>query len=299
MQEPHTKGPFNYAFHTNCTATLKHMWTMWWSKLELKINSYLTLRNFQQFKKVQMEAQINGMRIRCTVWKTTRFHSEPPRNWSKSGEDQSHHGYGSSSRHQRHIEAQGLHGSPTQICFQAWRTGPSLLQATQAKRQVLLDTESSRSTWRSEAPPPDSANRLILNASSLGENLLFYIVATTHVINTAIMVERPEECHAYGVQRPVYFISEVLSESKVIYPSIQKILYAILITSRKLRHYFDEYKVTVVTEFPLADILHNRDATGCISKWAVELGALEIKFQPKTAIKSQALVDFLAEWREN
>ena len=139
---------------------------------------------------------------------------------------------------------------------------------------------------------------LILNASSLGENLLFYIVATTHVINTAIMVERPEECHAYGVQRPVYFISEVLSESKVIYPSIQKILYAILITSRKLHHYFDEYKVTVVTEFPLADILHNRDATGCISKWAVELGALEIKFQPKTAIKSQALVDFLAEWRE-
>jgi ribonuclease HI len=49
----------------------------------------------------------------------------------------------------------------------------------------------------------------------------------------------------------------------------------------------------------LADILHNRDATGRISKWSVELGALEIKFKPRTAIKSQALVDFLAEWREN
>jgi len=49
----------------------------------------------------------------------------------------------------------------------------------------------------------------------------------------------------------------------------------------------------------LADILHNRDATGRISKWAVELGALEIKFKPRTAIKSQALVDFQAEWREN
>jgi len=62
---------------------------------------------------------------------------------------------------------------------------------------------------------------------------------------------------------------------------------------------FDEYKVIVVTDFPLADILHNRDATRRISKWAVELGALKIKFQPKTAIKSQALVDFLAEWWEN
>ena len=75
------------------------------------------------------------------------------------------------------------------------------------------------------------------------------------------MVERPEEGHAYGIQRPVYFISEILSKSKVRYPSIQKILYGILITSRKLRHYFDEYKISVVTDFPLVVILYNRDAT--------------------------------------
>jgi hypothetical protein len=55
----------------------------------------------------------------------------------------------------------------------------------------------------------------------------------------------------------------------------------------------------VVTDFPLVDILHNRDATGRISKWEVELGALTLDFKPRTAIKSQALVDFMAEWREN
>jgi hypothetical protein len=63
-------------------------------------------------------------------------------------------------------------------------------------------------------------------------------------------------------------------------------LYGILITSRKLRHYFNEYKISVITDFPLGDILHNWDATGRISKWAVELGALEINFKPKIAIKS-------------
>ena len=79
---------------------------------------------------------------------------------------------------------------------------------------------------------------------------------------------------------------------------MQKLLYALLITSRKLRHYFESHKITVVTDFPLGDILHNRDATGRISKWAVELGALNIDFTPRKAIKSQALADFVAEWTE-
>jgi hypothetical protein len=73
----------------------------------------------------------------------------------------------------------------------------------------------------------------------------------------------------------------------------------VLITSWKLRHYFQEYSITVVTDYPLSDILRNQDATERISKWAVELGTINIDFKPPTAIKSQALVDFTAEWREN
>jgi hypothetical protein len=80
---------------------------------------------------------------------------------------------------------------------------------------------------------------------------------------------------------------------------VQKLLYAVLITSRKLRHYFQEYSITVVTDYPLSNILQNQDATGRISKWVVELNALNIDFKPHTDIKSQALVDFMAEWREN
>jgi hypothetical protein len=80
---------------------------------------------------------------------------------------------------------------------------------------------------------------------------------------------------------------------------VQKLLYAVLITSRKLRHYFQEYSITAVTDYSLGDILRNQDATGRISKWAVKLGALNIDFKPRTTIKSQALVDFMAEWWEN
>jgi hypothetical protein len=57
--------------------------------------------------------------------------------------------------------------------------------------------------------------------------------------------------------------------------------------------------ISVVTDYPLGDILRNQDATVRISKCAVELGALNIDFKPRTTIKSQALVDFMVEWREN
>jgi hypothetical protein len=73
----------------------------------------------------------------------------------------------------------------------------------------------------------------------------------------------------------------------------------VLITSRNLRHYFHEYSISVITDYPLGDILRNQDGTGRISKWAVELGALNIDFKPRTGIKLQALVDFMAEWRVN
>ena len=95
-----------------------------------------------------------------------------------------------------------------------------------------------------------------------------------------------------------YYISEVLSESKAKYPHMQKLLYALLITSRKLRHYFDEHKVTLVYDFPLGNVLHNRDATRRISKWSVKLNTLNIEFASRKAIKSQVLADFIAEWTE-
>ena len=116
--------------------------------------------------------------------------------------------------------------------------------------------------------------------------LLIYIAATSHVVSTAIVVEREEAEHAYKVQRPFYFISEVLNESKTRYPQVQKLLYAILVTSRKLHHYFEYYKIVVVTEFPLGDILHNKEANGRIIKWAIELGTYSIEFRSRPTNKS-------------
>jgi hypothetical protein len=72
----------------------------------------------------------------------------------------------------------------------------------------------------------------------------------------------------------------------------------VLIANRKLRHYFDSHHITVVNDNGLGEVIHNREATSKIAKWAMELMGQDISYAPRTAIKSQVLADFVAEWTE-
>jgi ribonuclease HI len=143
----------------------------------------------------------------------------------------------------------------------------------------------------------------ILVAPDPGEMLYLYIAAAAEAVSMVLVAERatlegqrPENSEpasgARTVQKPVYYVSEVLHEAKVRYLETHKLLYAVLVASRKLRHYFQAQRVVVVTSFPLRAILHNSNATGNITKWAAELA----EFQPRHAIKSQVLADFIVEW---
>jgi hypothetical protein len=75
------------------------------------------------------------------------------------------------------------------------------------------------------------------------------------VVSAVIVVERTEEGHTLPVQWPVYYITEMLSETKARYSQIQKLLYAVVLARRKLRHYFEAHPVTVVSSFLLGEII--------------------------------------------
>jgi ribonuclease HI len=166
--------------------------------------------------------------------------------------------------------------------------------------RLLRKTE--RFTWTPEAEEALGNLKALLTSapilvpSTVGEALLIYVAATTQVASAAIVVERREEGNALPVQRPVYFISEVLSKTKICYPQIQKLLYAVILTRRKLRHYFESHPLTMVSSFPLGEIIQCREASGMIAKWVVEIMGETISFAPWKAIKSQVLANFVAEW---
>jgi hypothetical protein len=128
------------------------------------------------------------------------------------------------------------------------------------------------------------AHAPILTPPQDGKPLYLYLAATIQVVSAIIVVERTEEGHAQPVQRPVYYISEVFSETKARYPQVQKLLYAVVLARSKLRHYFEAHPVTVVSSFPLGEIIRNPDAAGKIAKWSVELMGETLAYAPCKAI---------------
>ena len=71
--------------------------------------------------------------------------------------------------------------------------------------------------------------------------------------------------------------------------------FALVYSTKKLLHYFQAHTMIVLTKYPLKAVLRSADFSGRISKWGAQLGAYDIRYQPKTSIKGQVLADFIVE----
>ena len=130
----------------------------------------------------------------------------------------------------------------------------------------------------------------LLSPSVLGEELYLYLAVTPHAVSSALIREEGR------VQKPVYYTSRALRGAESRYPQIEKLAFALITASRKLRHYFQAHIINVLTDHPLKKAMNKLEAAGRLIQWAVELSEFDIKYLPRHAVKAQALADLIAEF---
>jgi hypothetical protein len=108
---------------------------------------------------------------------------------------------------------------------------------------ALMKKSDKKIEWTEEADQAFAHLKKVLSTLPVlltpneKELLRLYIAATHQVVSTVLVVEQSEEGKAHGVQRPIYFLSEVLSPSKQRYPHYHKLAYSVFMMARKLWHY--------------------------------------------------------------
>ncbi|XP_059428507.1 uncharacterized protein LOC132162267 [Corylus avellana] len=130
----------------------------------------------------------------------------------------------------------------------------------------------------------------LLSRAVPGEILYLYLAVSPTAVSAALI--REEE----GVQKPVYFISRALHGAEERYVQMEKLAFALVIASRKLRPYFQAHTINVLTKYSLKKVLRKLDLSGRLVNWAIEISEFDIHFVPRNAIKGQALADFVVEF---
>jgi ribonuclease HI len=130
-----------------------------------------------------------------------------------------------------------------------------------------------------------------LSIPNQGEQLFLYLAVSDHAVSAILVREFGQE------QKPVFFVSKAMDETELRYLPLEKAALAVLQAAKKLPHYFQSNKMTVLSDLPLKMLLQRSDFSGRITKWGVYLGSLGVEYQPRAAIKGQVLAEFLAEFQ--
>ncbi|XP_015950200.1 uncharacterized protein LOC107475065 [Arachis duranensis] len=130
----------------------------------------------------------------------------------------------------------------------------------------------------------------ILAKPLTGETLYLHLSIMEEALAAALIRENEKK-----EQKSVYFISKVLQDTETHYSRLEKLAFALLIASRRLRQYFQAHSMTVRTDQAVKQVLQKPDLAGRMLAWSIELSQFDIKFEPRYAIKAQAMTDFITE----
>ena len=106
---------------------------------------------------------------------------------------------------------------------------------------------------------------------------------STTAVSAALIREEAKK------QLPVYYVSQAFQGAEFNYPRIEKITFALIVASRKLRQYFQANPILVMTDQPIRKSINRPKVAGRIIQLEIELSQFDIEYLPRTAIKAQAL----------
>ena len=132
-----------------------------------------------------------------------------------------------------------------------------------------------------------------MSSPEADEVLFAYIAVAPHAVSLVLI--RMDN----GIQRLVYYVSKSLHEAEIHYLPLEKAILAIVQATQKLLHYFQAHTVVVLTQLPLRSILRSAYYTGRIAKWGTIIGAFDIKYMPRNAVKGQILADLVDEFAKS
>ena len=112
----------------------------------------------------------------------------------------------------------------------------------------------------------------LLSPSAMGEELFLYLAVTPHAVSSALIREEGK------VQKPVYYTSKALRGAEERYPLMEKLAFAVITASRKLRHYFQAHVINVMMDHLLKKAMNKLEATGRLIQWAVELSEFDVRY---------------------
>ncbi|XP_025676267.1 uncharacterized protein [Arachis hypogaea] len=122
-----------------------------------------------------------------------------------------------------------------------------------------------------------------------GEPLYLYLAITSEALAAVLIREDGK------AQQPVYFINRALQGAELRYSKLEKLALALLTSSRRLKQYFQSHQVVVRTDQGIRQVLQKPDLAGRMMTWSIELSQYDIRYEPRQAIKAQAMADFLVE----
>ncbi|XP_024004011.1 uncharacterized protein LOC112081486 [Eutrema salsugineum] len=129
----------------------------------------------------------------------------------------------------------------------------------------------------------------VLSKPETGKTLYLYITISEYAVSSVLVWEDRSE------HKPIFYISKSLDGSEYRYPTLEKFVFAVVISARKLCPYVQSHAIVVLTDHPLCIFLHSPSQSGRLAKWAIELSEYDIEYRSMTATKSQVLADFLIE----